>query len=104
MADITDSVRAGATEFAGDFKVLKITFAPESASDTITLSKATHGVDDIFFVIPKLTAGYDAHLTNIFADYSDLVITIKTTLAAGTAADDWTGATAELLVIGRNIA
>jgi hypothetical protein len=104
MAGITTSVIAGKTEFSGDFKVLKITFVPESASDTITLTKAVHGIDEILFVIPKLTAGMADHLTNIFADYSGLEITIKTTLAAGTAANEWTNATAELLVIGRNTA
>jgi hypothetical protein len=104
MAGITTSVLAGKTEFAGDYKVIKITFVPESASDTITLTKAAHGIDEIFFVIPKMTAGYDAALTNMFADYSGLVITITSTAAAGTASTNWDAATAELLVIGRNTA
>ena len=89
-----------ATEFAGRYKLLKITFTPGAASDTVTLTAATHGIGTILFVIPKLTAGYDAALTNIFADFSGLVITVTTTASAGTAATDWTGATGELLVIG----
>ena len=104
MAIITTFVRAGATEFSGDYKVVKITFVPESASDTITLTKAAHGIDEILFVIPKMTAGYDSALTNMFADYSGLVITVTSTAAAGTASTNWDSATAELLVIGRNIA
>jgi hypothetical protein len=92
---------AGYTEFAGDYKLIKITFVPVAASDTVTLTAATHGISEILFEIVKLTAGYDAALTNIFSDHSGLVITVTSTAAAGTAATDWTGATAELLVIGR---
>lgn len=101
MAAITGTF-AKATEFAGDYKVLKLTIVPESASDTVTLTAATHGITEIMFVIPKLTAGNDAALTAIFATYSGLVITVTSTAAAGTAATDWAGATAELLVIGRS--
>ena len=54
MGAITGTA-AGITEFAGDYKVLKLTIVPASASDTVTLTAAT----------------------------------------------DWTGATATLLVIGR---
>jgi len=100
MADITVTL-AAKTEFSGDYKVFKVTCVPESASDTLTLVEATHGIREILFVIPKLTAGYDAALAGIFATFSDLVITVVTTAADGTAATDWTGATAELLVIGR---
>lgn len=94
---------AKATEFSGDYKVLKITCIPASASDTVTLTLATHGISEILAVIPSLTAGYDAALAGIFATFSGLVITVVTTASAGTAATDWTGATAELIVIGRNI-
>ena len=93
---------AGATEFAGDYKALKITFIPVSASDTLTLTLATHGISEILFVLPKLTAGYDAALTAIFATYSGLVITVTSTAAAGTASTNWDAATAEVLVIGRS--
>ena len=92
---------AGITEFAGDYKVLKLTIVPASASDTVTLTAATHGISEILAVVPSLTAGYDAALAGIFATFSGLVITVVTTAAAGTAATDWTGATAGLLVIGR---
>jgi hypothetical protein len=92
---------AGRTEFAGDYKIVKVTCIPASTSDTVTLTAATHGISEILYVDPKLTAGYDANLAGIFATYSGLVITVVTTAAAGTAATDWTGATAELLIIGR---
>ena len=100
MGAITGTA-AGITEFAGDYKVLKLTIVPASASDTVTLTAATHGISEILAVVPSLTAGYDAALAGIFATFSGLVITVVTTAAAGTAATDWTGATGELLVIGK---
>lgn len=100
MAAITGTA-AGITEFSGDYKVLKLTIVPTSASDTVTLTAATNGISEILYVIPKLTAGYDAALAGVFATFSGLVITVVTTAAAGTSATDWTGATGELLVIGR---
>lgn len=90
-----------ATEFGGDYKVVRITFVPTSASDTVTLTAALHGISEIAWVDAKLTAGYDAALAGIFTTFSGLVITVVTTAAAGTAATDWTAVTAELLVIGR---
>lgn len=101
MAAITGTL-AGKTEFSGDYKVIKVTIVPGSASDTVTLTQATHGISEILQVMPHLTAGYDAALAGIFATFSGLVITVVTTAAAGTAATDWTGATAELVVIGRS--
>lgn len=101
MAAITGTL-AGKTEFSGDYKIIKLTIVPGSASDTVTLTLATHGISEILAVIPSLTAGYDAALAGIFATFSGLVITVVTTAAAGTAATDWTGATAELIVIGRS--
>jgi hypothetical protein len=83
------------------YKIFKITCIPASASDTVTLTAATHKLREILLVIPKLTAGYDAALAGIFASVSGLVITLTTTAAAGTAATDWTGATADLLIIGK---
>lgn len=91
----------GSTEFAGDYKLLSLDITPASASDTVTLTAATHGITEIIAVIPRLTAGYDAALANIFATFSGLVITVVTINASGTAATDWTGAAGKLLVIGR---
>lgn len=100
MGAVTGTL-AKATEFSGDWKVLKITFTPGSASDTVTLTAAAHGITEILFVMPKLTAGQDAALMVANATYSGLVITVTTVGADGLAATDWTGATGELLVIGR---
>lgn len=100
MAAITGTLNK-VTEFAGDYKVVHLTIVPTSASDTVTLTQATHGISEILTTFPKLTAGYDAALAGIFSTHSGLVITVVTTAAAGTAATDWTGATGEILVIGR---
>lgn len=101
MAAITGTF-VKSTEFAGDYKLIRLTIVPGSASDTVTLTLAAHGIDEIMSVVPKLTAGYDSLLAGIFATFSGLVITVVTTAAAGTAAADWTGATAELIVVGRS--
>lgn len=100
MAAITGTL-SKVTEFSGDYKVVHLTIVPTSASDTVTLTQATHGISEILTSFPKLTAGYDAALAGIFTTHSGLVITVVTTAAAGTAATDWTGATGEILVIGR---
>jgi hypothetical protein len=101
MGAITGTLVKG-TEFSGDYKLLKLTIIPQAASDTVTLTLATHGISEILGVLPHLTAGYDAALAGIFATFSGLVITVTTTAAAGTSATDWTGATAELYVLGRS--
>lgn len=100
MAAITGTL-AKKTEFSGDHKVLILDITPESASDTVTLTAATHKVSEIIAVMPQLTAGHDAALADITATYSGLVITVLTWAAAGTVATDWTGATARLVVIAR---
>lgn len=42
MAAITGTL-SKRTEFAGDYKMLVVTCVPTSASDTVTLTAATHG-------------------------------------------------------------
>lgn len=101
MAAITGTF-VKATEFAGDYKVVEVDITPGSASDTVAITEAAHGISEIMAVIPRLTAGYDAALAGIFATFSGLTVTVVTTAAAGTAATDWTGAAAKLLIIGRS--
>lgn len=100
MAAITGTL-SKRTEFAGDYKLFIITCNPGSASDTVTLTAATHGISEILGVIPVLTAGNDAALQTIYATPSDLTITVTTAAAGGTAATDWTGAAATLYVFGK---
>lgn len=89
------------TEFAGDYKLSKITFTPLAASDVVTLTAAVHGITEILAVIPLLLTGNDANLMGIIATFSGLAITVVTVGADGLAATDWAGATGVLLVIGR---
>ncbi len=101
MAALTP-VKAVGTEFAGDYKVVILDITPGSASDTVAITLAAHGISEIAAVIPSILTGQDAALAGIFATFSGLTITVVTTASAGTAATDWTGATARLLVLGRS--
>ncbi len=91
------------TEFSGEYHVLILTATPAASSDTITLTKATHGISTIVFALAHLTAGLDANLTLLQTSFSGLVITVKQLKADGsTAADDWGSAALEILVIGKS--
>jgi hypothetical protein len=91
------------TEFSGDYHVLILTATPAASSDEITLTKATHGISEIVYADAHLTAGLDAELTILQTSYSGLVITVKQLKADGaTAADNWTSAALEILVIGKS--
>lgn len=80
-----------------------ITATLTSASDTITLTQASHGISSIDFVTAVNTAGVDAALLPGFQiSYSGLVITIVTVEQDGTASTDWTSATIRMMVIGDN--
>lgn len=92
------------TEFAGDYKLLRVTCTPAAASDTVTLTAAAHGISEIAMVIPKLNApstGVIGGCTDVYATFSGLVITVVTSTSAAAAATNWAGVTADLLVIGR---
>jgi len=89
------------TEFSGEWKLLIMDITPASASDTVTLTAATHGVTEIIGVAAFLKTGFDAALQTIWATFSGLVITVTTETSAGGVATDWTGATAQLWVIAR---
>ena len=96
LVDLKGSTFGGSGE-----AVRVITCVPCSASDTITLTEATHGIKTIRSIISsELTAGIDANLQSCSATSSGLVITLKTYEADGTAATDWTGAAARIAVIG----
>lgn len=101
MAAITGTFNK-ATEFAGDYKLVIVDIVPESASDTVTLNAATHGITEILAVFPQLLTGQDAALTAIFATFSGLVITVTNHEQDGTPGTDWTSATGRLLVLGRS--
>lgn len=100
MGAITGTVVKN-TEFSGDYKLVILSCIPASASDTVTLTAAAHGITEILDVMVQLKTGYDAALQTIWATFSGLVITVVTETSAGGVATDWTGATARIWVIGR---
>lgn len=101
MGAITGTV-VKRTEFSGDYKLLVLTSTIASASDTITLTAAAHGVSEIVYAHAHLTGGLDAACTILQTSYSGLVITVASLKADGaTAADEFTGTTIEVLVIGK---
>jgi hypothetical protein len=104
MGAITGTlVSLGGSAMSGDGeKIVQVTCVPSSASDTITLTKATHGIASIAGIISaELTAGIDANLQTCSATASGLVITLLTYEGDGTAATDWTSAAARITVLGK---
>lgn len=80
-----------------------ITATLGSASDTITLTQADHGISSIDMVVAVNSGGIDAALLPGFQiSWSGLVITIVTVEQDGTPSTDWTSATIRLMVIGDN--
>lgn len=99
----TTSTKQMSTEFAGDYKVVRVTYTPTAASELVVITAATHGISEIAAVFPKLQQPSTGAVTCnlIYATFSGLNITCVTSTAAGAAATAWTGVTAELLIIGR---
>lgn len=99
MAEITDTI-VKTTEFAGDYKIQVLTATIASSSDTIVLTEAANKLSSIVFAHAHLTGGVDANLSHLQTSWSSLTITIASFKATGAVADEWTGATIEVLVIG----
>lgn len=90
------------TELGGEWKILVLTATVASASDTITLTAATHGVSEIGGIVGLvITGGQDAAFTSASASYSGLVITVTSVEQDGTPSTDWTGTTISISVLAR---
>lgn len=88
-----------ATEFSGDYKIKIFTVTLAAASDTVDLS--SH-FSEIVGAIGHITAGLDAACTILKTSFSSTTVTLVTLKADGaTSADDWTGVSVELWVIGK---
>lgn len=100
MGAITGTVGAK-TEFCGEHKLLVLTATVASASDTITLTAASHeGAVSIAGIVGAVvTGGLDAAFTAIQVSYSGLVITVVSLEQDGTAATDFTGTTVSIAVL-----
>lgn len=97
MAALTPTVVAN-TPLAGK-RILILTITPSSASDTVTLTLATHGVRTIYGVFGQITAGMDADFQALQISFSGLVITVVSKNAAGSAATDWTSGSIDLILV-----
>jgi hypothetical protein len=101
----TTSTKEMSTEFAGDYKVVRVTYTPTAASELVVITAATHGITEIAAVYPMLqqptVGGAAGTCSEIYATFSGLNITCVTSTAAGVAATAWTGITASLIIIGK---
>ena len=100
MGAIADTI-VKTTEFAGDYKIQILTATLGSNSDTIVLTATDNGISEIVYANAHLSGGLDANLTFLQTSYSSLTITIASFEADGTVATNFTGATIEVLVIGK---
>lgn len=99
MAAVTGT-KAVLTEFAGKHKILTVTATIGSASDTITLTEAVHGVTVIDSIVGAvITGGADAAFSYLQVSYSGLVITVVSFEQDGTPSTEWTGTTVAVTVI-----
>jgi len=100
MGAITGTLTYGG-EFSGVYRIVGVTATVASASDTITLTAADHGITAITQIVGAvITAGQDAAFTAIGVSFSGLVLTVTSVEQDGTASTDWTGTTVAVTVIG----
>lgn len=100
MGAITGT-KAVNTEFAGYYKTVILTALLEEASDTITVTEASHGISAIDGIVNvNLTAGMDEHCVFLQASFSGAVLTVKSFGDGGVAADAWTDTTVTITVVG----
>lgn len=100
MAELTEAIVA-ATEFSGKFKLVTVTATIGSASDTIVLTQASTGIQSIAAVLGAvITGGMDADFQTLQVSASALTLTIVSKQADGAAADEFTGTTVTITVLG----
>lgn len=104
MALLTQTLVA-ATEFAGGFKLIVVTASVGSSSDTIVLTEAQVGCRSISGLVGAVvTGGLDANFSYLQVTFSSMTITIASFKATGSAADDFTGTTVSIAVLGNTTA
>lgn len=101
MAAITGTLASSMIGRGAKTKLIVVTATVGSASDTITLTAATHGLRAITGIVgATITGGMDAEFTMLQVSYSGLVITVASFEQDGTPATDWTGTTVSIAVLG----
>jgi len=99
MGAITGTI-AKTTEFSGQYKILCLTATVASASDTITLTEADHGVSEIAAIVGcVITGGQDAAFTAVSASFSSLIVTVTSVEEDGTASTAWSDTTIALTLL-----
>lgn len=79
-------------ELAGNVKLLEVTGTLGSASDTITLTLAAHGVPAnavVTVVSGNIESGMGANFETLQCTVSGLVVTVASFNAAGAASSSW---------------
>lgn len=87
------------TELAGDHRLFVMRVTPTTASDTITLTTATHGISTIVSVRAQIISGQGANFAGAYPSVSGLVITLATLNASGANATTW--GNVDLWIIGK---
>lgn len=97
MAAITGT-KVYAGELAGETRILLLTATVAAASDTITLTAASHGgVTSIVGIMgATITGGMDSAFQFIQVSFSGLVVTIASFGEDGLAATDFSGTTVSI--------
>ena len=104
MGALTPTVSVS-TEFAGKYKLIGLTATIASASDTITLTQAETGVTALVMPLGAvITGGADSAFTALQVSVSALTVTIVSMKETGAAADDFTGTTVAISLLGKTSA
>ena len=90
------------TEFAGQYKLVTITAPIAATSDTIAITLAAHGITTVYAIVgATITGGQDAAFTNVqVTKTSGTSLTVLSKKATGAAADEFTGTTVVISVLG----
>lgn len=100
MAALTPTLVVSLDASAGTKKIKQFTVTPQADGDTVDLSGYFSTINS---ARGQLIAGLDANLTHLIVSFSGTDVTIAQKKADGaTAADDWTGASILLTVVGED--
>lgn len=90
MAAVTGTLEKNISSPGGGYSIVVITATLESASDTITLTAATHGISEITSILGAvITSGQGATFTALSVSFSGLVLTVTSVEEDGTASTTW---------------
>ncbi len=101
MGAITGTLVGNLDASAGQYKIITVTAPIAAASDTITLTAASHGgAKSIVGILGAvITGGLDAAFTAIQVSFSGLILTVVSREQDGSDATDFTGTTVEIACI-----